>query len=416
VFSGDGGTIRQSSANRLTERAGAFVPSHRDATTLLAANVERVTRIAAADAFRALAIFTVVAYHVLQKAQPILQGPQGFAELGVWGVDCFFVLSGFLLGGEYFRRLLAREIVLQSPLQFWLKRFLRIVPLYVACMLLSIVIDRIALHGSPSGRDAIIHLLFLQDFDASKATTINGPYWTMPVDIEFYLLLPLYGAIMATIFRRYPTTDRLPAIAASLACITIVGILFRYYEVRYNPSALRSFADEVVWVRNVIGLASAFCLGCALALIASRQLRPKPAISYAILAFAVVCEFFVMLMTSPESEVISTDIVLNQTLFDLVGGLSAVAVLFVMIHGKLPFIEQIITSRAVAQAASLAYGVYLIHYPVLQFVAPYFGHFGSIVRVLGIGIATIIPTLAVSFILHRAVEQPFLNIKSSIRN
>ena len=104
-------------------------------TIVKATPTTRSPHIAVADAFRALAIFLVIAYHVFQFAQPAWHGKAHvFSELGVWGVDCFFVLSGFLLGGEYVRRLISPEIVLQTIGAFWAKRILRIVPLYAACV------------------------------------------------------------------------------------------------------------------------------------------------------------------------------------------------------------------------------------------------------------------------------------------
>ena len=141
---------------------------------LPAAGTARRSRIASADAVRALAIFSVVAYHVAQLAQPRWHGhPHVFFEVGVWGVDCFFVLSGFLLGGEYVRRLMAPAITLQSTRLFWTKRILRIVPLYFACVILSAVIDGTLLHAFPSLRDIVAHLLFLQDFSSTISTKVR---------------------------------------------------------------------------------------------------------------------------------------------------------------------------------------------------------------------------------------------------
>jgi len=376
----------------------------------------REGKIAAADAIRALAIFSVVAYHVAQMAQPAWHGqPHVFFEIGVWGVDCFFVLSGFLLGGEYIRRLVEPAITLQPVRLFWKKRILRIVPLYFACVIVSAIFDGTLAHALPSVGDVVAHLLFLHDFSATMSTSINGPFWTMPIDMEFYLLLPLYGAVMAALFRAVPKLPREPILFASLALITILGFVYRYCELRYNPAALHSFADEVVWVRNVIGMSGAFSLGAALSLVSLRRMRPTPLASVLLLAVAAACEAIVEHISSLEGGPVTTHLLLGQTLFDFVGALSATLVMYVVIEGDFSFLRRFVRSRAISEIALLAYGVYLLHFPIANFVAPFFAHFGSVERFAGIGLATIIPTFVLAFIGNRLVEKPFLTIKARLR-
>jgi peptidoglycan/LPS O-acetylase OafA/YrhL len=376
----------------------------------------RHAKIAAADAMRALAIFAVVGFHVAQIAQPTWHGrPHVFFEIGVWGVDCFFVLSGFLLGGEYVRRLVSPVIALQSTRLFWAKRVLRIVPLYLACVVISALMDGTLAHAFPSPRDIAAHLLFLQNFSAATSTTINGPYWTMPIDIEFYLLLPLYAAAMAAFFRIVPKAPRVPVLFASLAFITVAGFAYRYLQARYNPSSLHSFADEVVWIRNVIGMSSAFCLGGALALVSQTLARPSRITCVLLLAVAAVCELIVEHTSAIDAGPITTRLILNHTFFDFAGALSAVLVMYVVIEGDFSFLHRFVQLPAIAEIAVLAYGVYLLHFPIVQAVAPLFAHDSSLERLLGTGLATLIPTFALAFVANRLIEKPFLAMKSRIR-
>jgi peptidoglycan/LPS O-acetylase OafA/YrhL len=375
------------------------------------------TRIAAADAFRALAIFLVVAYHVLQMAQPTWHGrPHVFGELGVWGVDCFFVLSGLLLGGEYVRSLLAPTIVLQSPRVFFVKRVLRIVPLYFACVLLSIVFNAAFLHVFPTAKDVVAHLLFLQDFDSTLATSINGPFWTMPVDMEFYLLLPVYAGVMAAIFRANPTLPRRTALFASLAAITTIGLMYRLLVAKYNPVALQSFSNEIVWVRNVIGMSGAFCLGIALSIISTMKIKPMPIVAVMLLAFAGALEFVVTRTNALEGGPISNRLIFGQTIFDFAGALSVALIMYVVVEGDYGFVNKLVKSKIVLTLAALAYGVYLIHYPIANAVSPFFKDASSLERVFGITLATIVPTLCVAYIANRFVEQRFLRMKGAIAN
>lgn len=377
---------------------------------------ERGTKIAAADAVRALAIFSVVVYHILQLAQPTWHGqPHVFFELGVWGVDFFFVLSGFLLGGAYVRRLLSPEITLQSTRLFWAKRLLRIVPLYAACVILSALFDALVLHDVPSAGDIAAHLFFLHGFNAATATSINGPFWTMPVDMEFYAMLPIYALVMAAFFRAKPRARREPAIVWSLVIITVAGVAYRYLQARYNPLALHSFADEVVWMRNAVGMSGAFCLGVALALPSVRKARPSPLVSAICLAIAVVCIVVVEHTSALEPGPPTTRLIIGQSTFDFIGAISAALVMYVVVEGNFSFVNRFVRLRFISEIAAIAYGVYLLHYPIVEAVTPWFAHLGNIGRVTGIGVATIVPTVVVAYIANRTIERPFLNIKGRIR-
>lgn len=91
-----------------------------------------VPRDANLDLLRAAAIVLVVVYHVVGMwpvKQPIVQR---FAGLGSHGVDLFFVLSGFLIGGLYFRELQQRGHV--ESLTFWLRRAIRTMPPYFVAL------------------------------------------------------------------------------------------------------------------------------------------------------------------------------------------------------------------------------------------------------------------------------------------
>ena len=88
-----------------------------------------VNRFAGLDHLRALAIIIVFVYHysVMSGFPPHLYEYGG--SFGWTGVDLFFVLSGFLIGGQLFSKL-ARELPISYG-EFYFKRFLRIVPAYL---------------------------------------------------------------------------------------------------------------------------------------------------------------------------------------------------------------------------------------------------------------------------------------------
>jgi peptidoglycan/LPS O-acetylase OafA/YrhL len=54
---------------------------------------------------------------------------------GAYGVDLFFILSGWLIGGIYWREMKVRGQV--DARRFWLRRWMRTLPSYFAALILS---------------------------------------------------------------------------------------------------------------------------------------------------------------------------------------------------------------------------------------------------------------------------------------
>jgi peptidoglycan/LPS O-acetylase OafA/YrhL len=160
-------------------------------------------RIPELDGLRGIAIALVLAFHI--PALPVRPGSllgfvPVFQRMGWSGVDLFFVLSGFLIGGVL---LDARESTNYFQV-FYARRFFRIVPLYAVLLLVVggswLVWPSAKVLGI--GRTGIsllpwvTYLLLLQNF----AMTLYGTWgiiplavtWSLAVEEQFYLTLPLF--------------------------------------------------------------------------------------------------------------------------------------------------------------------------------------------------------------------------------
>jgi peptidoglycan/LPS O-acetylase OafA/YrhL len=116
---------------------------------------------------------------IFHAAQLLLPRP-GLAALGQTGVDLFFVLSGFLI----------TSILLGSPQDDWgevrtfyVRRALRILPLYYAYLLMVVLFHR------PVGWP---YWIYLQNFWVWSVHPIAGPehFWSLAVEEQFYLVWP----------------------------------------------------------------------------------------------------------------------------------------------------------------------------------------------------------------------------------
>jgi peptidoglycan/LPS O-acetylase OafA/YrhL len=184
------------------------------------------------DGLRGTAILLVLLLHYVTNSRTH-DGNFGFLyrfaqifRLGWSGVDLFFVLSGFLIGGilldnrsssNYFRT-------------FYARRAYRILPLYygwiLTCVLAHYAICKwgspgtVALVGSSMGGG--IYIAFLQNVLRAPVSTFAhymvSPTWSLAVEEQFYLVAPLIV--------RYLSTRRLTQIL--LLCV-VGAPLLRYY-------------------------------------------------------------------------------------------------------------------------------------------------------------------------------------------
>jgi len=371
--------------------------------------------LAQADALRALAISLVVIEHVALFGDLHLFGRfQDLAFLGRWAVNCFFVLSGKLLAGQYLRAIL-RDRPLPSTSAFYLKRFLRIYPLYAVGIFAGAIVEYV-LHGHVAFAWVAGHLAFAQGFSlAFRDDPINGPLWTMTIDAEFYLLLPLFAAVVARVVRGATQRRKIGVIVTTLAVITVVSIGYRYLAFALFPGAQESYALLVIVVRNVVGMAAAFAFGTLLALL--EELGVPRRLRFGILASAIGFIAFVGMIS-----VKSSGHALHAKVWaDLVAAFATAAVLYTLSAIRSPRFSAVLRSKAVAMLATLAYGVYLVHSPILRVLSTAFvlrfgiNAMGSIGYCLVLGLACAFVTIPIAFVLNRFVERPFLRLKGRLR-
>lgn len=170
----------------------------------------------ALQSLRGLAAVWVALYHlqVLLVAADIAILPVPGIRLGWLGVDLFFVLSAFLLGQPFIDGRPPRTE------RFYLDRFLRIAPPYYAAFLLSTTSLLIFLPGAFRPENAWWSLIFMQNWHFDGFLAVNPAFWSLAVELQFYLILPL----MAPLFR----SKWWPAWLAAFLAVALLyrGLLF----------------------------------------------------------------------------------------------------------------------------------------------------------------------------------------------
>ncbi len=140
-------------------------------------------RIEVLDGIRGVAVLLVLLSHTSGRSQSVLP-VLNFAGIGHVGVYLFFVLSGFLLSLGLFRA----GVETQSVYVFYVRRIFRILPLYflILCAVYTwqLVTGRFEpryLHIGDGWTGLLQHLMFYRG---------DGVFWTIAVEMQFYLVLP----------------------------------------------------------------------------------------------------------------------------------------------------------------------------------------------------------------------------------
>lgn len=206
--------------------------------------MDSARRVPQLDGIRGAAILLVIIWHFI--VVPLKQGPHDsaisriIAQVGVltWsGVDLFFVLSGFLIGGILID---ARE----SPnyfRTFYVRRAFRILPIYLLVVVSYLLVWSIAAGHQIFLRETLgvpmpwwIYFTFTQNFWLahhawdSVYLTLS---WSLAVEEQFYLLLP-------AVIRIVPRQSLLPvAVILALSSAFSRCFLYLHYGATWGTAA-----------------------------------------------------------------------------------------------------------------------------------------------------------------------------------
>jgi peptidoglycan/LPS O-acetylase OafA/YrhL len=167
------------------------------------------------DLMRAVAILAVLLAHT----QYLLQ-IAGVPAIPLFdGVDLFFVLSGFLIGGILLRTLSQEGVTASALLGFWRRRWLRTLPNYYLFLAINLAVAVLALPYTFAAFDWRF-LLFGQNLTPLDVNHGFFPEaWSLSVEEWFYLSAPLLIGACAVALR----TRRIARCAALVALVLVVA-------------------------------------------------------------------------------------------------------------------------------------------------------------------------------------------------
>ena len=145
------------------------------------------------DGVRAIAVLWVVMLHMFwfqswlfpDQVHAIFANPAtGWLATGALGVDLFFVISGFLIGSILFGEFRKTGGIVFT--RFYVRRFMRLIPVYVVVMLMGLYF----LDGHHFGH-AWANVLYINNFLPIKEQYV-GWCWSLAIEEQFYLIFPAF--------------------------------------------------------------------------------------------------------------------------------------------------------------------------------------------------------------------------------
>lgn len=368
------------------------------------------THILALDGLRGIAVLAVLVVHysrTLPVDGTVSRALRSLSSYGWSGVDLFFVLSGFLIGGILF------DTRTRSGWwwNFTVRRSLRILPLYYLALLgyciywyFSAVFWPSA--GGGSYGDALTSsAVFLQNFHfVAMGDTFSGfdslifHFWSLAVEQQFYLLLPVVMLVRGTGTVRWV-----------ISSLVVIAILYRAWLVRDGvPDRAAYILLPARMDALLLGCLVAWELRFAKGHPSARQLAGLMAAVFAVTVVVILWSGTTNPFTVPMQ----------------IAGCSLNAVLFALViyFVSLPqiaegWLHRLLKLKILADLGKVSYGVYITHmlflhfgYEVVMEGRPA-ANLGTAALAIGAMFAV---TLIVASLSYRFFETPFLKLKARI--
>ena len=336
---------------------------------------------------RGIAALSVLMVHIGQNfsENEIINRFNPLLDLGKHGVALFFVLSAYLLTNN----LASKEPSLVTYSRYLTSRFLRIYPAYFVSLIVLVA----AL--TPNKLQILTHLFLIQNITAETFGGINYPYWSIPIEFTFYILLPIY--LWKNNFSRR---------TAIISVLLFIGPVWQFIggilRLKYGFDQSYDWSCRLFFITAL----PAFTLGFYQAL--GKKIKSIDLIIN-IFGFLGIVEVLLRCISIFIPRVAQATAPLDELLHGSLGYLVYGSLSILAIKSKESKLALWITKSPILKASGvISYSIYLLQVPILMLIAEIFG---TTFISLGIAVAMLI---LVSTLSYFTVEKPM--VKYAKRN
>ncbi|MFC4820984.1 acyltransferase family protein [Dokdonella ginsengisoli] len=316
---------------------------------------------------------------------------------GFLGVDLFFVLSGFLLGLPFLAWAQGLRPMPDLP-RFLKRRALRVLPAFYVQLAILVLAGWLVSGAWPvDWRQLLAYLSMEFVFFEVVGPLLNGVWWSLPVEWNFYLVLPLLGFAFAR--------ARWWLVALGVL-VAVVGFRLACYDwlLERRMSGLFSYPSIIQLPARL----DEFLFGMLGAWFHLRGVRPSPRTLHVLLAAGLAGVGAVIAVIYGRGDIFATAdapwIFVHATLIG-----AALALIVYASAERARLAEALFSGRVLAFLGTISYSLYLWHAVVFQ-VAQRSGltHWRPIANFATLALLLIPVALLLSWLSYRLTEHPFL--------
>lgn len=342
------------------------------------------------NGIRAICAILVIKEH----AKWAVHGAPRMLEWGFLGVDMFFIISGFLITTLLLReRDRSGEINLK---QFYVRRTLRIFPIYYLVIGLLFILAVVTYKHSPKTWELYkwsfpIFMLYLQDI-VPVSLGVLFHTWSLSMEEQFYLV--------------WPAIEKYLRKSLVVPLLLVLIVFWQIFNFGYMSGALTSIYGGpegpqrpvflITFTPILVGVLAAHAMhdrnvGATLTnLLKSRWMPPA-----LLIAAALACEYSTQLQG------------LTRLTVHLLMGLMLLAV----VVNPRGFFSRTLQSKAMSYLGSISYGIYLYHTIVFWIVGRLCESRGIILAPVEFFFVVMLISIALAALSFKYFEAPIMNMR-----
>jgi peptidoglycan/LPS O-acetylase OafA/YrhL len=298
------------------------------------------------DGLRSVAVIPVILFHL------------GFSWIdgGYYGVDVFFVISGFLITTILFNKIIVGSFSMKD---FWLRRVNRILPAIITVIIATLLVAYFfAFKGDINliATDALSALFSYGNFhmwlsfgDYWGASAENSFFlhsWSLSLEEQFYIFYPLF---LLLLFKKKQSISRW------LIAIIVISLIVFLYGSKYHPTATFYLLPTRAWELACGGL----------------------------LSMAIYNNFFSFVHNRVRSLLATLGLILILSSYFVFTGreigykFSAIlpvlgTVLIIAFSSSANFTGKLLSFKPIVYIGKISYSLYLWHWPIIVFLKSYY--------------------------------------------